>query len=113
MYGGDVCTAFLHALIDTTLFVIPPKEYYPRGGVLWKLKKAMYGLKSAPKDWQDHFALILTTELAFVRLMTDSNVYYSAALVVYVLVYADDFLYLWTRLRSATGTCSTGVMARR
>ena len=42
--AGDVSTAFLHALLTDEVFVIPPVEYYPNGGVLWKLRKAMYGL---------------------------------------------------------------------
>ena len=42
--AGDVSTAFLHALLTDEVFVIPRVEYYPNGGVLWKLRKAMYGL---------------------------------------------------------------------
>lgn len=92
MYGGDVCTAFLHAVMTTPLYIIPPPEYYSRGGILWKLKKAMYGLKSAPRDWQDHLAGVLTTRLSFKRLMSDSSVYYCASLTIWLLVYVDDFM---------------------
>ena len=42
---GDVSTAFLHALMNEEVFVWPPKEFYPEGNCLWRLKKAMYGLR--------------------------------------------------------------------
>ncbi|OLP82435.1 Copia protein [Symbiodinium microadriaticum] len=45
---GDVSTAFLHAAMSGEVFVWPPKEFYPNGDCLWKLKKAMYGLRQAP-----------------------------------------------------------------
>ena len=46
---GDVSTAFLHAAMLAEVFVWPPKEFYPNGDCLWKLKKAMYGLRQAPE----------------------------------------------------------------
>lgn len=44
----DINNAFLHAEV----YVKPPIEFYPTGGVLCKLRKAMYRLKIAPKAWQ-------------------------------------------------------------
>ena len=34
---ADISTAFLHALMDGDVWVLPPVEYYPEGGVVWKL----------------------------------------------------------------------------
>ena len=73
--AGDVSTAFLHALLADEVFVIPPVEYYPNGGVLWKLRKAMYGLKQSPRMWQQHFASVAAS-LGFERLKSDSNLYF-------------------------------------
>ena len=58
---GDVSTAFLHAELaeDDVIYVQPPPEYYSDPDVIWKLKKALYGLKSSPRHWQDHFADVL------------------------------------------------------
>ena len=47
---ADISTAFLHASMSDTVFVRPPLEYYPNGPdgrppCLWRLNKAMYGLK--------------------------------------------------------------------
>ena len=59
---GDVSTAFLHAKLSDheRIWVEPPAEYYPKDysgtRVLWRLRCALYGLKSAPKQWQEHFA---------------------------------------------------------
>ena len=46
---GEVSTAFLHAAMSGEVYVWPPKEFYPNGDCLWRLKKAMYGLRQAPK----------------------------------------------------------------
>ena len=96
MLTCDVSTAFLHAdLLDYDLFMIPPKEYYPNGGIYWKLKKAMYGLKGAPKAWQDHFAKVIVS-LGFVRLRSDANVYVDFVTKIVILVYVDDLLLFGT-----------------
>ncbi|CAE7425472.1 unnamed protein product, partial [Symbiodinium microadriaticum] len=42
---GDVSTAFLHAAVPGEVFIWPPKEFYPDGKCVWKLKKAMCGLR--------------------------------------------------------------------
>ena len=46
---GDISTAFLHALVNEDFYVIPPLECYPEGRALWKLCKALCGLKHSPK----------------------------------------------------------------
>jgi len=73
--GADVSTALLHATwTKGTTYVWPPEEFYPQGGVVWKLKKALYGLKSSPKLWQTHFASTMA-KFDFVRCESDSNLY--------------------------------------
>ena len=89
--AGDVSTAFLHALLTDEVFVIPPVEYYPNGGVLWKLRKAMYGLKQSPRMWQQHFASVAAS-LGFERLKSDSNLYFHPERRCYMLCYVDDLL---------------------
>ena len=59
---ADISTAFLHALMDGDVWVHPPVEHYPEGGVVWKLKRALYGLESAPKLWQQHLAAALESQ---------------------------------------------------
>lgn len=72
---GDISTAFLHALAASAGLVLrPPKEYYTNPNILWRLQKAMYGLRSSPKAWQDHLAKVLT-DLGLKRLQSEPNVY--------------------------------------
>ena len=59
---AEMWTAFLHALMEGDVWVRPPVEYYPEGGVVWKLKRALYGLKNAPKLWQQHLAATLESQ---------------------------------------------------
>ena len=104
---GDVSTAFLHTPI-TSLFtyIWPPKEYYPSGRTLWRLKKAMYGLRSSPKAWQGHFANTMK-DLGLRRLISEANVYANATSDVFIMVYVDDIMiigdaaegYWWTTRR--------------
>ena len=83
MVFADVSTAFLYAVMTTEMYVIPPKEFYPYGGVLWLLRKAMYGLRGSPKAWQDHFAEVVEL-LGGKRMKSEPNVYYFKDLCLFV-----------------------------
>ena len=74
--SGDVSTAFLHATLpdDQEIFIEPPQEYYGGTNIVWKLKRPLYGLRTAPKAWQDHFADTML-ELGGTRLKCENNVY--------------------------------------
>ena len=97
---GDVSTAFLHAPIakdhdgkQRDAYLWPPKELCPQQDKIWRLKKAMYGLRSSPKAWQDYLAEVLQ-KLSFVRLKSEPNVYTNATRDCYIMVYVDDLLVL-------------------
>ena len=77
--------AFLHATVTGELYVVPPQEFYDQGSVPWKLKKALYGLRAAPRAWQDHLAELVHTH-NFKRMQSEANVYASLALKVTMLV---------------------------
>ena len=83
---ADVSTAFLHASMDGEVLVLPPVEYYPSGDVVWKLKRALYGLKNAPKLWQQHLASTLGSK-GFQRMKSDPNLYFHAKRKIYLLCY--------------------------
>ena len=95
--AGDVSTAFLHAPAATdNLYMWPPPELYPSGHnstTVWKLNKAIYGLRSSPKSWQDHFAQVLQ-QLGLTRLTSEPNVYRNTEQTMFVMVYVDDLLFL-------------------
>ena len=59
-----VHTAFLHADVDQELFAEPPEpdEWYEselREDEVWKLQKALYGYRKAPKLWHQHVVSLL------------------------------------------------------
>ena len=85
VFTGAISPALLHALItgeDT--FIIPPSESYPEQNVVWKLKRALYGLRNSPRLWQDHFASVMK-KLNFDRIKSDPNLYVHKTKRLYVL----------------------------
>lgn len=57
----DVTTAYLNGNLEEDIYVRPPeeiKEHDNPGGV-WKLKKAMYGLKQSGRAWNKRFDDVL------------------------------------------------------
>ena len=81
----------MHATVTGELYVVPPQEFYNQGSVLWKLKKALYGLRTAPRAWQDHLAELLHTH-HFKRMQSEANAYVNLALKVTILVYDDGLM---------------------
>ena len=102
----DVSTAFLHAALDKTVYVQQPKGHIVSGKEKWvyRLKKAMYGLKNAPKAYSDHFMSILT-ELGFKQSTRDSCLWslWQGNYFVHYLYHVDDILVVsnHTALREA------------
>ena len=87
---GDISTAFLHAAAATAdLYMYPPKEFYnPEDNIVWKLLKAIYGLRSSPKAWQKHQSEVLQ------QMTAEPSIYMTAARKRFVLAYVDDLLFL-------------------
>jgi hypothetical protein len=73
----DISSAFLNAkLAEGDLFAVePPPEYQNMTrDTVWVLEKALYGLRGAPKYWQDHLVGFLVKQ-GFDRLTSDSAVF--------------------------------------
>ena len=97
----DVSTAFLHAPIEgkggytNEVYVIPPPEYLqsrglPPDSIAWKLKKAMYGLRGAPRAFQEYLQETME-KLGFERCRYESCVYRHTSKKMWILTYVDDF----------------------
>ena len=88
----DISAAFINAPIQETIYVQPPSElYHDQPHLLWRPKKALYGLKSSPKLWADHLHSILTSPaINLKKLKADRCVYIGDR--VAILVYVDDIL---------------------
>ena len=51
----DISSAFLRTSIEEDIYVQPPPEVYQhRPRVIWKLHRALYGLRTSPKMGQEH-----------------------------------------------------------
>src|SRR5699024_5009908 len=69
----DIKTAFLNSSLDKVVYVNPPSGLDLDGSVL-ALDKALYGLRQAPKCWNEHFVKVLA-DLGFEQLQVDQCVF--------------------------------------
>ena len=88
---ADISSAFLQAPIpDGELVLVkPPPELEQNPDVLWKLRKALYGLKTSPKLWQQHLSSKLE-ELGLRKNKADPCIFMGEKLLV--MTYVDDLL---------------------
>ena len=92
----DVHTAFLHADVDQDLFAEPPEpdEWYDAGlkeDEVWKLNKALYGYRKAPKLWHKHLVNVLES-LNYHPLLTDPSCFRNDETNTNIFVHVDDGL---------------------
>lgn len=64
----DVKTAFLHGEQNETVYVTQPESFEVKGseGNVYKLQKALYGLRQAPRAWNNKLNKILH-DLKFIK----------------------------------------------
>ena len=83
-------SAFLNTPIEEDIYVQPPPEVYQhRPRVLWKLHRALYGLRTSPKMWQEHLHSTLQG-LQLQQLKSDRCVWVKPNLMV--LAYVSERL---------------------
>ena len=88
----DVQTAFLNGPVDTELYMkLPPG--YRKSGTVCKLKKCIYGLRQAPRQWNIMLSDFIKS-LGFCRSQIDSCLYFHniAGNLDILLIYVDDIL---------------------
>ena len=87
----DVVTAFLQAEIPEKerVYVQPPQGYARSDGKVWRLKKALYGLRSSPRYWNFELHSWLVSQ-GYERSVADPCLYRQGGL--FLVVYADDIL---------------------
>ena len=90
----DISGAFIHPVLEKHFFVTPPAEYR-KPGVVWKIKRYLYGDKRAPRVWQDHFEKTML-ELGFERLESEPGCFVKKGVThkdtIIVVVHVDDLL---------------------
>ena len=91
----DVKTAFLHGELKEEVFVKQPEGFIVPGEKhkVYKLKKALYGLRQAPRAWNIKLNQILRG-LCFKRCSKEPSLYRkeSKQELLIVVVYVDDLL---------------------
>lgn len=95
----DIKTAFLQGeALDRDIFVQPPKEAKSSNDVLWKLEKCVYGLVDASKSWYRKVKQFMLDHGAKMSLLDQSIFFWhnGKALLGFVCVYVDDFLWSGT-----------------
>lgn len=93
---ADVKSAYLYGVLNDEVYMELPDGidfgFNARNTVI-KLKKALYGLRQAPKVWNEHLHLFLS-ELNFQRCLGDPclYIYVYDDEVIYLLIFVDDFV---------------------
>ena len=91
----DVKTAFLNGSLEETIYMEQPEGYVVKGKehMVWKLKKAIYGLKQASRSWNQCFDQTVQ-KFGFEKCPNESCVYKKVEKgnVVFLVLYVDDIL---------------------
>lgn len=99
----DVKTAFLHGELKEEVFVSQPEGFVVPGEEhkVYKLKRALYGLRQAPRSWNIKLNQILRG-LSFQRCSKEPSLYQKETQqeLLIVVVYVDDLLVTGSSLRA-------------
>lgn len=98
----DAVTAFLQGEIDSEVYMYLPPGYEQENKVC-KLKKPIYGLKQASRQWNKKLNTALI-EIGMTRSNIDPCVYYRIIDendMLFIAVYVDDLLYLFNNEKTS------------
>lgn len=89
----DVKTAFLYGDLNEEIFMAQPEGYEDGSGRVCLLKKSLYGLKQASRQWNRKFHSFLTS-YGLIRSEADHSVYFSSTKTSAIILglYVDDGL---------------------
>ncbi|CAI7926639.1 unnamed protein product [Closterium sp. NIES-53] len=91
----DVANAFLYAPVDAEIYVELPHGSHGETNQVCQLQKYLYGIKQAPRLWQQ-FLHARLTRIGFKQLPHDQGMYRLSKNDNYILLiaYVDDLLYI-------------------
>lgn len=87
----DAITAFLQGDLDEDIFMQQPENFEDGTERVCKLKRAIYGLKQAGRQWNIKLDNALQ-KFGLQKSKSDPCIYYSGNLMLIIAIYVDDFL---------------------
>lgn len=94
----DVKAAFLNGDVDRDIYVRHPFNVPAelKSHTVYKLLKALYGLRQAPLQWFSKLEKVLTLELCYKQLQSDNAVFqkHMNSTTILILAYVDDLVFL-------------------
>ncbi|CAI7803030.1 unnamed protein product [Closterium sp. NIES-54] len=97
LHSLDFSTAFLQGSLDEEIWLHRPPGFtgsFP-AGTQWSLRRPVYGLRQAPREWHDTLRTTLAT-LGFAPSTADPSLFLRTDTTLppfYVLVYVDDLVF--------------------
>ena len=95
LHQMDVKTAFLNGNLDEDIYMEQPEGFAKKGNehLVCKLKKSIYGLKQASRQWYIKFNNIITS-FGFKENIVDQCIYLkvSGSKFIFLILYVDDIL---------------------
>lgn len=98
----DVSTAFLYGDLKEEIFIEPPEGFPCSEGKVFRLKKAIYGLKQSARSWNSKADDQLIS-LGFIRSKYEPCIYFKKvdSKLIIVAVYVDDFFIFHNHTKEA------------
>jgi Reverse transcriptase (RNA-dependent DNA polymerase) len=91
----DVTTAFLHALINDTVYMVQPHGFNDGTGRVCRLNRALYGLRRSPQLWYMTLVEVIV-EMGYKAVDKDVCLFYHTNGTL-LLIYVDDILIAGSR----------------
>jgi hypothetical protein len=93
LYQMDVKTAFLNGDLEEEVYMKQPDDFDDDSKRACKLKKSIYGLKQASRQWYIKFHKVITS-FGFIENLVDQCVYLkvNGSKVIFLVLYVDDIL---------------------
>ena len=93
LHQMDVITAFLNGDIEETIYMVQPENFEDSRDLVCKLKKSIYGLKQASRQWYLKFHQVITS-FGFEVNPVGECIYHKfcGRRFIFLILYVDDIL---------------------